>query len=131
MVTGIGNLLPSKINSADSTNAFKLIRYIEERCKSLGIDLQTQIDTVKTAAVNAKVNIFKNLEVRSLTDTNEFNKYKLSKEELDLLTNKSVYVDKLSDIVKNTGVKSAEVKTAANAQIVMLTDPTKVKKRYD
>ena len=64
---------------------------------------------VKTAAVEAKVNIFKNLDVTSLTDTTKFDTYKLSKEELDLLTDKSEYVDKLSNIATKT--TELEVKT--------------------
>ena len=66
--------------------------------------------------VETKVNIFKNLDVTSLTDTNEFNKYKLSKEELDLLTDKSEYVKKLSNIAEKAG--DPNVKTAAiNAKV--------------
>ena len=78
---------------------------------------------VKTAAVEAKVNIFKNLDVTSLTDTTKFDTYKLSKKELDLLTDKSEYVDKLSNIATNA--KDLNVQNTANAQIAQIVIDTK------
>ncbi len=123
LVANINTLLEENTDSTNSTNAFILIRYIEEQCKTLGIiDIQTQIADVKTAA---------NAQTVMLTDPTKVQKDTINAvnvTKLDETTSpkKSEYLIKLSDIATNA--IDTDARNTANAQTVMLTDHKKVQK---
>ena len=110
-----------------SLNTATKAEYVD---KLSNIATNASVDTnVKTAAVEAKVNILNNIQdaeyATTFTSVTDFKNYLLSDDELKSLNTatKAEYVDKLSNIVTNSTL--ADIQNTANAQIAQTVIVTK------